>query len=698
MNFDFVIKRDGREVPFDLEKIKIAILKAGKVTKEFDEPIAGILSKIVEKNLQITKHIATEKKSIPLEDIQDTVERVLLNSEFTKTAKAFIIYREQRARTREIVTTFHVDMVDKYVNKSDWKVKENSNTTFSLQGLHNYMSNEQSAQYWLNKIYPKEVRDAHVNGDFHIHDLGMLATYCCGWDLQDFLLKGFTGVPNKVSSDPPKHFRTALGQLVNLMFTLQAEAAGAQAVSNFDTLLAPFVKYDNLNYKQVKQAIQEFIFNMNISTRVGFQTPFSNVTMDLKVPSTFANERVIHAGVYKEDTYSMFQNEMNMINKAFVEIMINGDSSGRIFTFPIPTYSIDEDFDWEDPLYDPVFQVAGKYGLPYFANYVNSDMSPEDARSMCCRLRIDNRELRKRGGGLFGASPKTGSLGVVTINLPRIGYLSNSEEEFLTKLDDLLYKAKLSLILKRKTVDDFTEKGMYPYSAYYLADTKARFGSCWANHFNTIGIIGMEEACQNLFSCSIGDLTGKEFSLRVMDHIRNRMVEFQEETGLLFNLEATPAESTSYSLALKDKEKYPNIITAIGGDGDCYYTNSTHLPVHFTDDMFDLLDLQDELQSKYTGGTVIHFFLGEEITDPNVVKSIVRKICTNYKLPYFSLTPTFSTCDNHGYLPGKQECCPTCGGETEIFSRIVGYYRPIKSWNQGKVAEFGLRKTFKINE
>lgn len=1028
MSFEKVAKRNGSIVDFDATKIEAAITKAGKATEEFERPIASLISKVVLQKMELEQAMKNIEM-FSIEQIQDIVERVLFNTEYKETAKAYMLYRDERRRTRELVSTFHIDLIGKYVGEADWKVKENSNTTYSLQGLHNYLNNELSSQYWLNHVYPKDIAELHKTGAFHIHDLGMIAAYCCGWSLEDFILTGFTGVPTKLSSKPPKHLRTALGQLVNALYTLQGEAAGAQAVSNFDTLLAPFVYYDNLSYKQVKQAIQEFIFNMNIPTRVGFQAVFSNITLDLQVPSTHKDMPVVVGGEYKDKTYSEFQKEMDMINKAFCEVMTEGDSAGRVFTFPIPTYNIGKDFDWDNEAYDNIWRMAGKYGIPYFSNFINSDMDPEDARSMCplhgdtpvlvrsskgiakrnirevyysamkgstyetlhkgkwqkstiieipaksfhnivlsngtyvkmegqhlqpikrskgsaieniiaqdivegmylpfstspientkslfnlgfvvgayvgdgsidsgslvyslgnstkkqlvakllkttfealgftvsettnndqvsvriggrestpmvwmkqyvelgvakekrinsycwnngldflqgllygwyntdggnrgrvytssiglvedfstlcsllglgflvdlkgdnrvgrlgtdpvytckfhsrteyaevffteddyvwfkvdqintetsistgakaycfsvtegepyfqlanglithnCRLRLDNKELRKRGGGLFGANPLTGSLNVVTINLPRIGYEADTEEDFFLRLDHLLAKAKECCHIKRKTITAFTEKGMYPYSAFYLRHVKAKTGNWWTNHFNTIGINGMNEACLNLFGkeFDIGTEKGKEFAVRVMDFIREKLVIFQEETNEMFNLEATPAESTAYTLALKDRKSYPDIISASENDDIPFYTNSTHLPVNYTHDVFELLDLQDELQTKYTGGTVIHLFLGEEIRDPYVAKTLVRKVCENYKLPYFSLTPTFSTCDHHGYLSGEQKDCPHCGGETEIYSRVVGYYRPTKSWNESKQIEFDMRKTFKI--
>ncbi len=689
-------KRDGRISDFDSLKITAAITKAGKATGEFGE-------KEAKKMTLRALTLAHEMRLDPcpeVEEIQDIVERVLLDSPFYKTAKSYIIYREQHAQIRRIATKAHVDLVEHYIQKQDWKIKENSNMCYSLQGLNNYISSDITSEYWLNRIYPPEIREAHRSGDFHIHDLSLLSVYCVGWDLKDLLVQGFRGVEGKVESDPPKHLRSALGQIVNFFYTLQGEAAGAQAISNFDTLLSPFVRYDRLDYPAVKQALQEFVFNINIPTRVGFQTPFTNVTMDLYVPSILKDHPVVIGGREKAETYADFQAEMDMINRAFAEIMMAGDAKGRVFTFPIPTYNITVDFDWEDPNLEMIWKMTGKYGIPYFSNFVNSDMSPEDARSMCCRLRLDNRELLKRGGGLFGANPLTGSIGVVTINLPRIGYLAEDEKGFFNSLEEKIHLSVKSLTIKRKVLEKFTEENLYPYSKFYLREVKQFSGLYWKNHFSTVGIIGMNEACLNLFGESIASDNGQRFALRTMDFIRDIISQIQDESGDIFNLEATPGEGTAYRLAMVDKRKFTNIICAnetdYNNDAAPYYTNSTQLPVNYTDDVFETLELQDQLQSKYTGGTVLHIFLGEQVTDLNAVTNLVKKISTNYHLPYFTLTPTFSVCPSHGYLHGEQSKCCTCNKETEIYSRVVGYLRPIKQWNNGKQAEFSMRKTFKV--
>ncbi len=580
----------------------------------------------------------------------------------------------------------NLSLVENYLKQLDWKVNENSNMSYSIQGLNNYIASEISKQYWLNKIYPTDIKNAHLNGDIHIHDLNIISVYCVGWDLKDVLTEGFTGVKGKIESAPAKHFRTALGQVVNFMYTMQGEAAGAQAFSNFDTLLAPFIRYDNLNYEQVKQAIQEFVFNMNVPTRVGFQTPFTNITMDLTVPSYYAEQPVIIGGELKDATYKDFQPEMDMLNKAFFEVMMQGDNSGRVFTFPIPTYNITKDFDWDNKNIEGLWEMSAKYGIPYFSNFINSDMSPEDARSMCCRLRIDNRELEYRGGGLFGSNPLTGSVGVVTINLPKIAANSETKGEFMAKLAEKMELAKESLEIKRELLEDFTDKDLYPYTKFYLRDVKARFGVYWKNHFSTIGLIGMNEACLNLLADDIGSFRGKQFALEVMDFMRAKIVEFQKETGHNYNLEATPGEGTSYRLAKLDKEKYP------------YYTNSTQLPVNYTDDIFEVLDHQDDLQTKYTGGTVVHIYAGERIQSIETMKNLVKKICNNYRLPYFTFSPTFSTCPNHGYVAGEHFTCPECGAECEVYSRVVGYIRPVNQWNKGKKREFKDRKEFVIGE
>jgi ribonucleoside-triphosphate reductase len=693
-----ITKRDGRIEKFDSSKITYAIAKAGEATGEFGEREAR---KMTLRVLTLAHELRLGSKP-EVEAIQDIVERVLLDSPYLTTAKAYILYREQHAQIRRITTKAHVDLVDHYIQKDDWKIKENSNMCYSLQGLNNYISSDVTSEYWLSKIYPPEIRNAHRNGDLHIHDLSLLSVYCVGWDLQDLLRQGFRGVEGKVESAPPKHLRSALGQVVNFFYTLQGEAAGAQAISNFDTLLAPFVRYDQLSYKEVKQALQEFVFNINIPTRVGFQTPFTNITMDLNVPNFLKDQPVIIGGQPMEETYSEFQKEMDLINRTFAEVMMEGDARGRVFTFPIPTYNITKDFDWDNPNIEAIWKMTGKYGIPYFSNFVNSDMSPEDARSMCCRLRLDNRELLKRGGGLFGANPLTGSIGVVTLNLPRIGYLADSEADFFSLLDRQLAYAIESLSIKRKVLEQFTEGNLYPYTRFYLRDIKERNGVYWKNHFSTVGVIGMNEACLNFLHCDIGSTEGQTFALKVMDYIRAVLFEAQEKTGHLFNLEATPGEGTSYRLSLKDKQLYPDSICANNADhakgSEPYYTNSTQLPVNYTDDLFETLSLQDELQSKYTGGTVLHIFLGEMVEDVESVKNLVKKISSNYKLPYFTLTPTFSVCPSHGYLKGEFAVCPEegCGKTTEVYSRVVGYLRPVNQWNQGKQEEFNKRKTFKV--
>ncbi len=698
--FQSIIKRNGVEVRFDAEKIARAIMKAGAATGEFDAPIA---KRLALRALTMAEQTLGEKLPT-VEEIQDIVEEVLLASPYRKTAKAYILYRDQHARIREIAASANGELVDQYLNQRDWRVNENSNMTFSLQGLNNYVSSEISSSYWLNQIYPSEIRVAHLDGDFHIHDLNVLAVYCVGWDLKALLVEGFRGVSGKVESRPARHFRSALGQVVNFFYTLQGEAAGAQAFSSFDTLLAPFIRYDRLTYADVKQALQEFLFNINVPTRVGFQTPFTNVTLDLVVPKTYADEAVIIGGEPQAATYREFQPEMDLFNRAFLEVMYEGDAAGRVFTFPIPTYNITPDFDWGNPSLDMLWKVTARYGVPYFSNFVNSDMRPEDARSMCCRLRLDNRELKKRGGGLFGSYPLTGSIGVVTINLPRIGYLAHDEDEFLRLLEDRLVLARESLEIKRKVLEQFTRNNLYPYSRYYLRDVEKHFGCFWKNHFSTIGVIGMNEACRNLFGEGVSSDAGQKFALRVMDYLRGRLLEFQESTGNSYNLEASPAEGASYRLAKLDRNKYPDIISAStlndleGGEREPFYTNSTQLPVNYTDDIFEYLDLQDELQCKYTGGTVVHIFSGERVEDYEAVKALVRTICSSYRLPYFTFTPTFSICPDHAYIAGEVSACPKCGKPTEIYSRVTGYLRPVAQWNKGKKAEFELRKTFRLNK
>ncbi|WP_462268612.1 ribonucleoside triphosphate reductase [Desulfobacter sp.] len=694
--FEQIKKRDGRIAAFDSSKITNALIKAGEATKEFNGREA---QKMTMRVLTLARdlHIGP----IPeVEDIQDIVERVLLDSPFYKTAKAYIIYREQHNQIRKIAINENVGLMESYISRMDWKVRENSNMSYSLQGLNNYISSDITAEYWLNNIYPPVIRDAHYSGDIHIHDLSLLSVYCVGWDLQDLLLEGFKGVAGKVESSPPKHFRSALGQVVNFFYTLQGEAAGAQAMSNFDTLLAPFVRYDDLEYKEVKQALQEFVFNINIPTRVGFQTPFTNITMDLNVPAILKDAPVIIGGKHRKETYAAFQNEMDMINSAFAEVMMEGDAKGRVFTFPIPTYNITADFNWSNPKLENIWKMTGKYGIPYFSNFVNSDMDPDDARSMCCRLRLDNRELRKRGGGLFGANPLTGSIGVVTLNLPRIGRLAQDEADFFSRMDTLIDISAESLGIKRKILEKFTEGDLYPYSKFYLRQIKEHTGVYWRNHFSTIGVLGMNEACLNFLGTDNGIATprGQAFAIKAMDHIRSKIESLQESTGEIFNLEATPAEGTTYRFAKLDKDKFKHIVCAnedeFKNGSDPFYTNSTHLPVNYTEDLFEALELQDELQTKYTGGTVQHLFLGEEVSDSEVVKHLVSKVSNTFHLPYFTLTPTFSICPSHGYISGEHAKCEICNADTEIYSRVVGYLRPVSQWNNGKQTEFNMRKTY----
>ncbi len=689
-------KRDGRSVRFDTEKITSAITKAGQATGEFERDTACRLTIRV---LNLAQNLM--QNDIPsVEQIQDIVEEVLLASTFHKTAKAYILYRDQHARIREMAKQADLKLVDQYLERSDWKIQENSNMAYSLQGLNNYISSEVSKVYWLNRIYTPEVRTCHSNGDIHIHDLGLLSVYCVGWDLKDLLFSGFQGAPGKAASKPARHFRTALGQIVNFFYTLQGEAAGAQAFSNFDTLLAPFIRSDGLQYKEVKQALQEFVFNVNVPTRVGFQTPFTNVTLDLVPPKNMAEEAVILGGKLQNTTYSEYQHEINLFNQAFLEVLSEGDANGRVFTFPIPTYNITEEFDFDAAGIERLWEVTAKYGIPYFANYINSEVSPDDARSMCCRLRLDLRSLEKRGGGLFGANPLTGSIGVVTINMPRLGYLATDEDDFIRRLNHLMEIARTSLETKRKVLEGFTNHNLYPYIKFYLRDIKAHHGHYWYNHFSTIGLTGMNEACLNLLGCDIGSKPGAAFAAWVLDHMRSKLRMFQQETGNLYNLEATPAEGTSYRLAKLDKERFSQILCANQKEYEKgakpFYTNSTHLPVNYTQDVFKVLELQDDLQCRYTGGTVLHVFLGESAADPNAVRAFVKKVCTRYKLPYLTVSPTFSVCPTHGYLRGEHPLCNQCGAKTEVYSRVVGYLRPVDQWNEGKQAEFSLRSRFNM--
>ncbi len=692
-----VQKRNGTIVPFDTEKISYAVFKALRAT---GNPDRGLAEKIAD---NVIEKLNSETPKV--EEIQDLVEMELFGQKLYKTAKAYILYRKQHEGIRNVKELFsNIDIIDDYINNNDWRIKESANSTYSLQGMNQHVSQIISSQYWLNKIYPSEIADAHKNGNLHIHDLGYVSVYCVGWDLQELITVGFKGVPGKVVSKPARHFRTLLGQIVNFFYTMQGEAAGAQAFSNFDTYLAPFIRHDNLTYREVKQSLQEFMFNMNIPTRVGFQTPFTNITLDLVVPENMKHQAVIIGGEIQGSVYGDYQYEMDIFNKAFAEVMTEGDANGRIFSFPIPTYNITKDFDWNNEYRQPIWEMTAKYGIPYFSNFVNSDMSPDDVRSMCCRLRLDTTELRSRGGGLFGANPLTGSIGVVTLNLPRIGYEARNEEELFQRIEKLMILAKESLEIKRKVIERLTGNGLYPYSKFYLRNIKKRFGSYWENHFSTIGLVGMNECLLNFAGKDITTSEGNFFAQKIMDFMRDRLQEFQEETGHIYNLEATPAEGTTYRLAKLDKARYPDVIAAnesqVREQGAApYYTNSSQLPVGFTDDIFEALELQDELQTRYTGGTVFHTFVGESQLPPESIKRLVKMVCDNFKLPYFTLSPTFSICPEHGYIYGEHKTCPKCEAEgkenrCEVYSRIVGYLRPVDHWNDGKQSEFGDRKLF----
>lgn len=669
-------KRSGDIVEFDLSKITSAIFKATEAIGKPEQEMADKFSREVVVRMNEKFH----PRSIPaVEEIQDIVEEILISNRQIKAAKAYILYRDQRARIREMKSLINSnELMDNYLKQIDWRVKENSNMSYSLQGLNNHLASTISSNYWLNKVYAANIREAHQSGDFHIHDLQILAPYCAGWDLKDLLIRGFGGVAGKVESSPPKHFRTALGQITNFFYTLQGEVAGAEAFSNFDTYLAPFIRYDNLSYKEVKQCMQEFLFNINVPTRVGFQTPFTNITMDVTPSKAIGEENVIIGGEIKKEKYKDFQEEMDMLNLAFAELMMRGDAKGRIFSFPIPTYNITKDFSWDGPVAEKIFEMTAKYGIPYFSNFVNSDMSPDDARSMCCRLRLDNRELKKRGGSLFAANPLTGSVGVVTINLPRIGYQSKSKEEFFERLLKLMQTAKESLEIKRDVLENLTENGLYPYAKYYLAGIKQRFGGYWNNHFSTIGVIGMNEALLNFepIKDTIYSEVGKKFAVEVLSFMREKIMDYQTETNHLYNLEATPAEGLTRRVARIDKDKFKDIIVANegmvkAGKASPYYTNSSQLPVNYTDDIFEALDLQDDLQTLYTGGTVLHGFIGEALPSAESVKKLVKTIAYKYHLPYFTITPTFSICPKHGYLVGEHPFCPKCDSE-------IGYLEEVK--------------------
>lgn len=694
---EFIIKRNGSKQEFKKEKIEKAIARSIEATyPDKEDYVIQRESALLANNVMLDlENLNTD--IVGLEQVQDAVEKALIYSNMVEVSKNYIRYRYQREllRNDKLSSKAVEKMIAHYIKGSDMAVNENANMDYSLQGLNNYVVTEVTKNFWLNHIFTPEQKKAHENGDIHIHDLCLLSTYCCGWDLEQLLMKGFGGVQNKVQSKPAKHFRSALGQIVNFIYTLQGEAAGAQALSSFDTYLAPFIRYDGLDYAAVKQAMQEFIFNVNVPTRVGFQTPFFNITLDLKVTSLLKDKNVIIGGEYKEEKYGDFQKEMDMINKAFCEVMTEGDASGRIFTFPIPTYNIGKDFDWDRPIVNDVMKMTSKYGIPYFANFINSDMSPDDARSMCCRLRIDNRVLRKRGGGLFGANPLTGSIGITTINLPRLGYLYKNKRDLKKHLKELMDMCRNILETKRKIIEKNTEEGLYPYSKFYLEDIKARFGEYWKNHFNTIGIIGMNECIQNFTNGkeNITTLYGQEFAKDILDYMNDVLTKYQEN-GDLYNLEATPAEGTAPRLARIDKKLYPDIITA--GDKEPCYTNSTQLPVGATDDLFEAISLQDDLQTKYTGGTVLHAFLGERIHDPEVTKNLIKNVFENYRLPYLSITPTFSICPEHGYIEGEQFSCPTCGSDCEVWTRVVGFYRPVQNFNKSKREEFHQRKEYVV--
>jgi ribonucleoside-triphosphate reductase len=677
MTIKKIRKRDGSVVLFTPEKITEAVWKAVKSVGGKDRERSKKISELVVKEIE-KKYGETGVPEV--EEVQDIVEKTLIEEGHAKVAKSYILYRKSHEELRQVKGYFDtIEVVEDYVGAEDWMVKENSNMGFSLQGLNNYIATKIISNYWNRRIYPEAIRKAHEAGELHIHDLGTLGAYCVGWDLKDLLTIGFKGVPGKVACTPPSHLRSALGQAVNFFYTLQGESAGAQAFSNFDTLLAPFIRYDNLDYKQVKKDLQTFLFNMAVPTRVGFQTPFTNVTLDLKVPEYMKDEAVIIGGKPQKETYKEFQKEMDMFNKAFAEMLLKGDADGRVFTFPIPTYNITKDFEWDNPNYEPIWEMTAKYGVPYFSNFINSDMKPEDARSMCCRLRLDQTELRRRGGGLFGSNPQTGSIGVVTINMPRIGFTSLDEEDFLDKLNNLMELSKEALEIKRKAIEQFTEAGLYPYSRVYLRMVHQRFNKYWKNHFSTIGVVGMNEAIVNFMPGeNIATPKGRDFTMKILKFMREKMKEFQKETGNIFNLEATPGEGISYRLPRIDKKRFGKIIVANEDsvknlNAKPYYTNSTQLPVNYSPDLFGALELQDELQTQYTGGTVFHCFMGEKLTKEGV-KMLVKKIAEKFRLPYFTITPTFSICPIHGYLAGEHELCPKCALEDEkpILKEVKG--------------------------
>lgn len=688
MHYPRVIKRDGTEIAFEAERINEAIHKAAVATQEFNEREARKIGAMV------CRYISKAKKfseAISVEDIQDIVELCLMSSGHFKTARAYIAYRDKRAQVRAMQSVA-VDVertIGEYVDQSDWRVKANANQGYSLGGMILNTSGKIVANYWLNHVYTPEIKEAHVEGDFHIHDLDMFSGYCAGWSLRQLLEEGFNGVPGKVESAPPKHLETAVAQMVNFLGTLQNEWAGAQAFSSFDTYLAPFIKKDNLDYRQVKQAVQQFVFNLNVPSRWGTQTPFTNITLDWVCPEDMRAKQPIIGQEIMPFTYGDCQAEMDVINKAFIEVMTEGDWHGRVFTFPIPTYNITKDFDWDSPNAQALFSMTAKFGIPYFQNFVNSSLNPSDVRSMCCRLQLDLRELRTRGGGLFGSAEMTGSIGVVTINMARLGYLAKSKKDFFQRLGHLMDLAQQSLELKRKVVTQNIERGLLPYTKRYLNSLH--------NHFGTIGLNGLNEACRNLLGCDIADPEGKALANEALEFMRDRLATYQEQTGNLYNLEATPAEGATYRFAKEDAARFPGIHQA-GTPEAPYYTNSTHLPVDYTDDPMFALEHQDELQTKYTGGTVLHLFLGERVDDWRACREFVRKVAYGFKLPYFTITPTFSICPTHGYINGESHQCPTCQAECEVWSRIVGYFRPVVQWNKGKKSEYDQRKEYVITQ
>ena len=684
-----VIKRDGAIAEFDIKKIAVAITKAFEANeKQYHPSVIDMLA------LKVTADFEPKIKDgkIAVEDIQDSVESVLIQAGYSDVAKAYILYRRQREKIRNMKSTMldYKSIVDSYVKATDWRVKENSTVTYSVGGLILSNSGAITANYWLSEIYDDEIAKAHRNAEIHIHDLSMLTGYCAGWSLKQLIQEGLGGIPGKITSAPASHLATLCNQMVNFLGIMQNEWAGAQAFSSFDTYLAPFVKKDNLTYDQVKKCIESFIYGVNTPSRWGTQAPFSNITLDWVVPKDLAELPAIVGGKDQDFKYKDCQKEMDMVNKAFIEVMIEGDANGRGFQYPIPTYSITKNFDWSDTENNRLlFEMTSKYGTPYFSNYINSDMEPSDIRSMCCRLRLDLRELRKKSGGYFGSGESTGSVGVVTINMPRIAYLAKDEEDFFRRLDRLMDISARSLKTKRTVITKLLDEGLYPYTKRYLGT--------FANHFSTIGLVGMNEAALNA-KWIRKDMTteeAQEFTKKVLNHMRDRLSDYQEEYGDLYNLEATPAESTSYRFAKHDKEQFPDIITA-NENGTPYYTNSSHLPVGFTSDIFDALDIQDDLQTLYTSGTVFHAFLGEKLPDWKAAAALVKKIADNYKLPYYTLSPTYSICKDHGYLSGEQYVCPICGGKTEVYSRITGYYRPVQNWNDGKSQEFKDRQVYDI--